>query len=128
MTRPGAAALLVIGLASASVVTGCASGALPKGAADEGSAGDTVLESKGYLSDTFDVETVAPAGPDGADPHAHHGHDHGSSTKVDASPEPGTLVFSCPHHPEVQSDKPGKCPKCGMDLIGKPARSPEHEH
>jgi len=22
-------------------------------------------------------------------------------------------------HPEVTSDKPGKCPKCGMDLVKK---------
>jgi len=26
-------------------------------------------------------------------------------------------VYSCPMHPEVTSDKPGKCPKCGMDLV-----------
>src|SRR3989338_3804898 len=27
-------------------------------------------------------------------------------------------VYTCPMHPEVKSDKPGKCPKCGgMDLI-----------
>jgi rubrerythrin len=25
-------------------------------------------------------------------------------------------VYTCPMHPEVQSDKPGKCPKCGMNL------------
>jgi|GEM_PF-1569545 len=25
-------------------------------------------------------------------------------------------VYTCPMHPEVQSDKPGKCPKCGMKL------------
>lgn len=25
-------------------------------------------------------------------------------------------IYSCPMHPEVKSDKPGKCPKCGMDL------------
>ncbi|MBX3279090.1 MAG: multicopper oxidase domain-containing protein [Acidobacteria bacterium] len=25
-------------------------------------------------------------------------------------------VYVCPMHPEVRSDKPGKCPKCGMDL------------
>ena len=24
--------------------------------------------------------------------------------------------YVCPMHPEVTSDKPGKCPKCGMDL------------
>lgn len=24
--------------------------------------------------------------------------------------------YTCPMHPEVTSDKPGKCPKCGMDL------------
>jgi len=26
------------------------------------------------------------------------------------------LVYTCPMHPEVVSDKPGKCPKCGMKL------------
>ncbi|MEO7463421.1 MAG: heavy metal-binding domain-containing protein [Ferruginibacter sp.] len=28
-------------------------------------------------------------------------------------------TYSCPMHPEVKSDKPGKCPKCGMELIKK---------
>lgn len=26
-------------------------------------------------------------------------------------------VYSCSMHPEVKSDKPGSCPKCGMDLV-----------
>jgi YHS domain-containing protein len=25
-------------------------------------------------------------------------------------------VYACPMHPDVQSDQPGKCPKCGMTL------------
>jgi hypothetical protein len=25
-------------------------------------------------------------------------------------------VYVCPMHPDVKSDKPGKCPKCGMNL------------
>jgi Cu(I)/Ag(I) efflux system membrane fusion protein len=28
-------------------------------------------------------------------------------------------MYHCPMHPEVQSDKPGECPKCGMDLVKK---------
>ncbi|MBV8326483.1 MAG: multicopper oxidase domain-containing protein [Chryseobacterium sp.] len=28
-------------------------------------------------------------------------------------------IYSCPMHPEVVSDKQGKCPKCGMDLVEK---------
>lgn len=28
-------------------------------------------------------------------------------------------VYTCPMHPEVQNDKPGNCPKCGMKLEKK---------
>lgn len=28
-------------------------------------------------------------------------------------------VYTCPMHPEVKSDKPGNCPKCGMKLVPK---------
>src|SRR5882672_11546457 len=30
-----------------------------------------------------------------------------------------TVLYTCTMHPEVLSDKPGKCPKCGMDLVKK---------
>ena len=26
-------------------------------------------------------------------------------------------TYTCSMHPEVKSDKPGKCPKCGMELV-----------
>lgn len=29
------------------------------------------------------------------------------------------VVYTCPMHPEVLTDKPGKCPKCGMNLVKK---------
>src|SRR5437016_937393 len=33
--------------------------------------------------------------------------------------------YSCPMHPEVVTDYPGKCPKCGMTLVPlKPKRKP----
>jgi nitrous oxide reductase accessory protein NosL len=28
-------------------------------------------------------------------------------------------VYTCPMHPEVQQNHPGKCPKCGMNLVKK---------
>lgn len=28
-------------------------------------------------------------------------------------------TYTCPMHADVKSDKPGKCPKCGMDLKEK---------
>ena len=28
-------------------------------------------------------------------------------------------VYTCPMHPEIAMDKPGKCPKCGMNLVKK---------
>jgi hypothetical protein len=27
--------------------------------------------------------------------------------------------YTCPMHPDIVSDKPGTCPKCGMDLEAK---------
>jgi uncharacterized paraquat-inducible protein A len=27
-----------------------------------------------------------------------------------------TAFYTCPMHPDIKVDKPGKCPKCGMDL------------
>ncbi|MFA5991769.1 MAG: heavy metal-binding domain-containing protein [Candidatus Doudnabacteria bacterium] len=28
-------------------------------------------------------------------------------------------TYTCPMHPEVVSNEPGKCPKCGMELVVK---------
>ena len=30
-----------------------------------------------------------------------------------------SVYYTCPMHPEIKSNQPGKCPKCGMKLIKK---------
>jgi hypothetical protein len=36
-----------------------------------------------------------------------------------ASADTGKIIYTCPMHPEIISDKPGTCPKCGMNLVKK---------
>lgn len=41
------------------------------------------------------------------------------------------VQYTCTMHPEVVKDEPGKCPKCGMDLVKKDGDahdSTEHQH
>jgi len=58
------------------------------------------------------------------DANSHHCcHHHGSQGQV------GT-VYTCPMHPEVRQDSPGRCPKCGMNLVpvGEGATTGAHDH
>ncbi|QEW29959.1 Hydrogenase-3 component E (plasmid) [Roseovarius indicus] len=53
-------------------------------------------------------DTARPAGHAQAGHGAHAGH-------ADDAGDAGS--YTCPMHPEVVSDAPGKCPKCGMFLV-----------
>jgi len=39
--------------------------------------------------------------------------------KAESSTEVAKAQYTCPMHPEVVSDTPGDCPKCGMPLVAK---------
>jgi hypothetical protein len=39
------------------------------------------------------------------------------ATQPAAASQPAHVTYTCPMHPEVVSDKPGTCPKCGMQLV-----------
>jgi Heavy metal binding domain len=40
---------------------------------------------------------------------------------MDQRPD-GGQVYLCPMHSDVRQSKPGKCPKCGMDLLPEGTR------
>lgn len=50
--------------------------------------------------------------------HDHHGHEANVDTRLSATvPARGVGPrFTCPMHPEIVRDKPGRCPICGMHL------------
>ena len=66
-----------------------------------------------------------PIGNDASSaPGAMEGMDMGTTpsaakTSVGDAPRGGKPVYTCPMHPDVISDRPGICPKCGMTLIKK---------
>jgi CopA family copper-resistance protein len=51
----------------------------------------------------------------------HEGHNMPARTK--ATTAKSQVIYTCPMHPDVKADKPGKCPKCGMDLIKKTVKA-----
>ena len=94
-------------------------------AADPRVATPPLAEGSGALHASFDADTIAPAAAPADGAHDHH-HHHGA-------PAATPTAYTCPHHPDVVSDKPGTCPKCKMDLVPKEPEpkddSPDrHEH
>jgi hypothetical protein len=51
-----------------------------------------------------------------------------SAPKAASSKAKQKQLYTCEMHPEVVSDNPGDCPKCGMKLILKTDANQKHRH
>jgi len=75
------------------------------------------------------VEPAEPPAPTGA--HGEHPHGGAAATsETGEKDQPGgggdkkATTYTCPMDADVVSDKPGRCPKCGMDLVPKTEAPP----
>lgn len=118
-------------------VLGCVSSPPARPAALDPS-NPTNPESPLIANPTPTAPTVEPTAP------MNHAHHHGGSMApgMDMSPgatpmssgdagmqspsvaDAGTVVYSCPMHPEVRQSGPGRCAKCGMTLVPTDAGAP----
>jgi len=105
-------------LSAVGLIVGCTDGAVPPpGAAHPASPAAAEGVTHVASSNSSAAASSEPA-PQGAP--AGHQH-HGAASAMSAAPAGSTdkTVYTCPMHPEVISDKPGQCPKCGMNLVLK---------
>ena len=78
--------------------------------AQEAAIGDAALLLRAPSAGTATV----PSSPSSS--HANHVH---QASTPDAGVASADTIYTCPMHPEIRSDAPGHCPKCGMTLIPK---------
>ena len=41
---------------------------------------------------------------------------------------PAVAGYTCPMHPDVHATRPGRCPRCGMELVPETTAGGSHAH
>jgi len=115
---------------------GSASGRHPVGSSARGSsppraAASPLKESepgaRGAVKITGETPTTADSSPkpDGGTPGTRQAVGTATAQTGPTQTQTAPKVYSCPMHPEVKENGPGKCPKCGMTLI--PEEGPKQQ-
>lgn len=85
--------------------------------AEPDSTGKSVNSEKD-MPDMPGMDTPPKASPKPS-PNTHPSEGQPNPWRSQSKPAASTVEYTCPMHPEVISDKPGDCPKCGMKLVKK---------
>lgn len=83
------------------------------------------------ISDVVSAAKLEHAAVDGrihGESEMHPAADPAARGAAPASSGETPTQFTCPMHPEIVSDQPGKCPKCGMKLVEKKVNPKEGGH
>jgi hypothetical protein len=101
--------LLAVGLVEAMVVgsLACAGDSWPTGRSPNDPSNPSAPEAPLHVAEATSASAVLPPSPAAGD------------TPKGAPPNDAGVIYTCPMHPEVRSDTPGHCPKCGMNLVPK---------
>jgi hypothetical protein len=105
----------ILGLGTALLATACVSTRLEPGTDHPANAKAQTMppiERSNILASAPQNEAMGGA----TAPHAHE----------DGTPMADT--YTCPMHPQIVKNAPGKCPICGMNLVKKESAAPEGAH
>ena len=71
-----------------------------------------VSEETEYSNDSKDTSRPKPVNKDVKD-----------TMQMSSINQQKPVTYTCPMHPEIHSNKPGNCPKCGMKLVKEKAKN-----
>src|SRR4051812_5052156 len=81
------------------------------------------LTASDQLTQTTTAQLARKEAPNPASEGGGMSHDMspmgGMTDSEPAKSKTAPTIYTCVMHPEIQSDHPGKCPKCGMTLVKK---------
>jgi hypothetical protein len=100
---------LAVGLVEAMVVgsLACAADSWPTGRSPNDPSNPSAPEAPLHVAEATRASAALPPTPAAGE------------TPTGAAPADAGVIYTCPMHPEVRSDTPGHCPKCGMNLVPK---------
>ena len=114
---------VICGVVALGVLVGCAPIQPPQPGTDHPASPDAAQAEDAELSDVLavDEENLPQMPPEMRRDRIHQGHGRkdgrmSGPAAQDAAPSAG---YTCPMHPEVSMEAPGKCPRCGLDLMPK---------